>query len=485
MNLRPLARILGRLLLLLAAAEAVPLVVCLIYGEVAAAQAFLLTSVITAIAGLALAFVGRGAKGPRAELYRREGVIFVVAGWALASVFGALPFMFTGELPNFADALFESASGFTTTGSSVIPNVEVCGKGILFWRSFTQWLGGMGIVVLFVALLPEVVPGARFLYALEVPGPTSETLHPRVRDTALVLWKIYFGLTALSTVALLGTGLNLFDSLTHTFSALSTGGYSPRFASAGAYGAPAQIVLILFMTIGGANFSLYYEAARGRFRQVLRDPEARLYVAILAGTSLVITWDLAAAGIGDSLGRQLLDASFQVVSMMTTTGFATADFDTWPSLSRILLVTVMFVGGCAGSTSGSMKVMRMVIGLKAAFREVRLLVSPNVVEAVTVGGKAVPNPIVRSVSGFFILYLTAWALGAILLTIGNHSPLSAATASIATLGNVGPGLEEVGPTRSFAGFAAWQKLLMVLLMWVGRLEVYAIAALGMRRFWRP
>lgn len=485
MNLRPLARILGRLLLLLGAAEAIPLIVCLAYGESDAALAFLATSVVTAAAGLAFVVFGRGAKGPRGELYRREGVLFVVAGWVFASAFGALPYLLTGTLSSPVDALFESASGFTTTGASVLLDIEAAGRGILFWRSLTQWLGGMGIVVLFVALLPEVVPGARFLYALEVPGPTAEALTPRVRDTALVLWKIYFGLTAAQTVILLVCGLDLYDSLTHTFSTLSTGGFSPRAASAAAFGAPVQVVLIVFMVLSGASFSLYYEAARSGARRVLRDPELRLYLAILAATTALVTWDLHRANGDGGLARQLLDASFQVVSMMTTTGFASADYDTWPELSRMLLVAVMFVGGCAGSTSGSMKVMRMVIGLKAAFREVRLLVSPNVVEAVVVGGKAVPNPVVRSVTGFFILFLSVWAVGAILLTFGGNTPLTAASASIAALGNVGPGLEEVGPTRSFAHFADFQKLVLVLQMWVGRLEVYAIAALMMRRFWKP
>jgi trk system potassium uptake protein TrkH len=484
-NLRPLSRILGRLLLLLAAAEAIPLVVCLLYGERGAALSFFATSLITAGCGVGLALYGKGAKGPRGELYRREGVLFVVAGWVFASAFGALPYLLTGALDSPVDALFESASGFTTTGASVFTDIESQGRGLLFWRSLTQWLGGMGIVVLFVALLPEVVPGARFLYALEVPGPTAETLHPRVRDTALVLWKIYLGMTIAQTVFLLACRMDLYDALTHTFATLSTGGFSPRNASAAAFGPAVQVVLVLFMVLSGANFSLYYELARSGVGRVLRDPEFQLYLAILGGTTAFVAWDLHAAGIEQSVPARLLHAAFQVSSMATTTGFASADFDTWPAVSRVLLVAVMFIGGCAGSTSGSMKVMRMVIGLKAAFREVRLLFSPSAVEAVVVGGKAVPNPVVRAVTGFFILFLSTWAFGTILLAFGDHPPLTAATASIAALGNVGPGLEGVGPTRSFADFAAWQKLILVLQMWVGRLEVYAIAALAMRRFWRP
>jgi trk system potassium uptake protein TrkH len=469
------------LLLLLALAEALPAVCSLFYAEHSAVGAFLATSLLTGAFGLAAIWWGRG----EADLYRREGILIVVSGWVLASIFGALPYLWTGTLESPVDALFEAASGFTTTGASVLTDIEACGRGILFWRSFTQWLGGMGIIVLFVALLPEVVPGARFLFKLEVPGPTAETLHPRVRDTALVLWKIYLLFTVVESALLMIAGLDLYDALTHTFSTLSTGGFSPRGASIGAFdSAVVDLIIVLFMVLAGANFSLYFGMRRRGVGSLFRDPELRLYLGIIAAATLLVTWDLHASHPWGSLGGTLLDALFQVVSLMTTTGFATADFDAWPSLSRGLLLCLMFVGGCAGSTAGSMKVMRMVVGLKSAFREVRLLFSPSAVMSVFVGGKAVPDEVARTVGGFFILFLTSWGLGTLLLAASGLDLVTAGSASIANLGNVGPGLGAVGPVRNYAAFEPLQKLLLAALMWLGRLEVYAIAALCSRRFWR-
>ena len=479
MNLRPVFRILSRVLLVLALAEAVPAICCVFYGELADAGVFLVTSAITLVVGMAFGLGGRG----EGELYRREGILIVVGAWMLASLFGALPYLGTGALTSVVDALFEAASGFTTTGASVMTDIEGMGRGVLFWRSFTQWLGGMGIIVLFVALLPEIVAGARFLFKLEVPGPTAETLHPRVRDTAIVLWKIYVLFTVAETALLMATGLDLYDALTHTFSTLSTGGFSPRDASAAAFGAPAQIVMIVFMLLAGVNFSLFYALRRGQRDTVRRDPELRVYVLIVVVASLVVFVDLSLAGVG-AWGTNLIDSIFQVVSLVTTTGFATADFDRWPMLSRALLVALMFIGGSAGSTSGSMKVARMMMGLKYALREVRSVFAPNVVRGIFMGGSPVPESVVRSVSGFFILFMTTWGVAVVVLAVGGHDLVTAGTAAIAMLGNVGPGLEGVGPTQNFASFHAWEKLFFVFLMWVGRLEVYAVYAVLTVRFWR-
>ncbi|MEM9555115.1 MAG: TrkH family potassium uptake protein [Acidobacteriota bacterium] len=483
MNHRAVLRFLGRLLLVLAAAELLPVVCCLVYGETRAALAFVATAVATGLSGLALMLAGRGSDD---EMYRREGILIVVAGWALASLFGALPYLLTGVVTNPVDALFESASGFTTTGASILTDIESSGRGLLFWRCFTQWLGGMGIIVLFVALLPELGAGARYLYKLEVPGPTAETLHPRVHDTAAVLWRLYLLFTVAQTVLLMLVGLDLYDALTHTFSTLSTGGFSPRNASVAAFDSPAvDLVIIVFMVLAGVNFSLYYGLRkRGGIGAFFADRELRVYLGILGVVSLGITGNLLWNGDYQHAGRALLDTVFQVVSIVTTTGFATADFDLWSETSRLFLVALMFVGGCAGSTAGGMKIMRLVVALRAAGREIRQLFSPNTILRVAVAGKAVPNGVVSSVFGFFVLYLSAYAFGTLALVLGGQDLATAATASIATLGNIGPGLSAVGPTANFAFFADWQKLLMVLLMWLGRLEVYAIAALFTIAFWR-
>lgn len=482
MNLRSAFRFLGRLLVILAVAELFPVACCLWYDELWSALAFIGSGLLTGLLGAALMWMARGAKG---ELYRREGILIVVGGWLLASLFGALPYIASGALPNPVDALFESASGFTTTGASVLTDIESAGRGILFWRSFTQWLGGMGIIVLFVALLPEVGPGARFLYKLEVPGPTAETLHPKVHDTAAVLWTLYLGLSAAMIVLLLLAGLDLYDAMTHAFSTLSTGGFSPRNTSVAAFESPlVEVIIILFMILAGTNFSLFYSLQKYHGRKLLGDPEFRLYIALIAAFSLTIAVHLRLGGGYIHFGRALLDSTFQVASILTTTGFATADFNAWPNLSRMLLVLLMFVGGCAGSTAGGIKVMRYVIAFRAALREVRLIFSPSTVITIFVGGKKVPDVVVRSVAGFLILYLASWAFGTLLLTIGGLDLESSSTASIATLGNIGPGLGAVGPTANFAFFSDWQKLVMVLLMWLGRLEVYAIAALFTTAFWR-
>jgi len=480
-HLRPVLRVQGRLMLVLAAALLLPALVSLLYGETTAVLDFLAASGITAACGAAMAWAGRGSG---LDLYRREGILIVVGGWVLASVFGALPYLLTGALTSPVDALFEAASGFTTTGATTLTAIASQGRGILFWRSFTQWLGGMGIIVLFVALLPELGPGARFLYKLEVPGPTAEALRPRIHDTAAILWQIYLLFTVAETALLMLCGLDLYDALTHTFSTLSTGGFSPRNESVAAYGVPAHLVVIVFMILAGGNFSLYYGLRRRRGWNLLRDYEFRVYLAIVGAATAVVVINLVASGIYPAGGRVVVDALFQVASIVTTTGFATVNFETWPALSRMLLVALMFIGGCAGSTAGSIKVMRFVVGLKSGFREMRQNFSPNTVASVFVGGKAVPEAVVRSVTGFFILYMVSWGLGALVLTWDGNSLVTAATASIATLGNIGPGLEAVGPIENFAFFSHRDKLVMVLLMWLGRLEVYSIAALFSLRFWR-
>jgi len=481
LNPRPALRILGRLTLLLAATELAPVVCSFFFNEPEIRVSFLISALITAVFGGALIALGR--KGD--DIYRREGVLIVVGGWVLASAFGALPYLLGGTFSSPIDALFESASGFTTTGASVMTDIEAHTKTILFWRSFTQWLGGMGIIVLFVALLPELGPGARFLYKLEVPGPTAEALVPRIHHTAAVVWKLYLLISGLQALLLALAGMSIYDALTHTFSTMSTGGFSPWNRSVAAFESPLiEIIIIVFMILAGTNFSLFYGLRTRKGFNLFRDTEFRLYLAILGGVSLILTWDLLRLGTYSRVGRALLDASFQTVSLTTTTGFATANFDTWPVLSRMLLIGVMFVGGCAGSTAGSMKVMRMVIGLRSALREVRLIFSPNTVISVFVGGKPVPDQVVRSVAGFFILYLSIWGGGTILLSISGPDLVTCATASAATLGNIGPGLAAVGPTQNFAFFSGWDKALMVLLMWMGRLEIYSIAALFTYSFWR-
>jgi len=480
-NYRRVLSILGLVLYVLAAAQLVPLLLCLHPFDAAAARGFVVGSGASAL--IALAFRMRSTL--LGELYRREGVLIVVGAWLLASVVGAIPYVASGAIPSPVDALFESASGFTTTGASILTDVEVVPRAILFWRGFTQWLGGVGLVVIFVALLSELGPGARMLIQLEVPGPKTEILHARVRQTALALFKIYLALTVAQTLAMLALGASLFDALVHAFATISTGGFSSYNASVGHFDWPIQAVVTLFMLASGINFSLYYLLVRRRDAAALRDPELRAYLGIVAAVVLVSVVDVARSPENETgLARLVLDVAFSVASVITTTGFMTVDFDRWPESARWLLVALMFVGACAGSTAGGIKVVRVLVGWAAAMREVRLTFSPNAVVAVTVGHKPVPEESIRGVMALIALWFLAWIVGTACLTAGDVDLVTAATASIATLSNVGPGLGRVGPTTNYAFFGDGQTLVMVLLMWLGRLEFFAILALADRRFWR-
>lgn len=481
MNVRRVLSILGLVLYVLAAAQLVPLLWCLSPFDPRTAIGFLAGSGTSAV--LALAFRSRPSR--EGELYRRDGVLIVVGTWLLASLVSAIPYVVSGAIPSPVDALFESVSGFTTTGASILTDVEVVPRSILFWRGFTQWLGGVGLVVIFVALLSELGPGARMLIQLEVPGPKTEILHARVQQTASALFRIYLALTVAQTLLMIVLGTSPFDALVHTFATISTGGFSTYNASIGHFDWPIHLVVTLFMLASGLNFSLYYLLLRRRDLGVFRDVEFRGYLAIVAFTVLVVTIDrMLGPGLETGFLRGVLDAAFAVASIITTTGFMTVDFDRWPELSRWLLVALMFIGGCAGSTAGGPKVIRVLVAWSAVIREVRLTFSPNSVVAVMVGRKPVPEDSIRAVMALIYLWIVAWIVGTALLAVGDVDLVTASTAAITTLSNVGPGLGRVGPTTNFAFFADWQTLVMVLLMWLGRLEFFAVLALADPRFWR-
>lgn len=480
MNVRRVIRMLGRVLLVLAVAQLAPLPWCLLPFESDAARGLLAGSAACAALGLAFSFLGHD----RGELYRREGVLVVVGAWLLASLGGAVPYVVSGAIPNPIDALFESSSGFTTTGASILLDIEAVPAAILLWRSMTQWLGGIGIVVLFVALLSELGPGARFLFKLEVPGPKAEILHAGVHHTAVALFRIYLVITSVQVGLMMLLGTSLFDALTHAFATVSTGGFSPYSDSVAHFGPAIQFLILCFMLIAGVNFSLYQTLATRRDATAFRDAELRVYLVIFAIATSIVAFDVWFVGQIEGPGRALLDAGFQIASVMTTTGFATADFDRWPGLSQIVLVGLMFIGGCAGSTAGGIKIIRLMIGLKVALREIHLTFSPNSVVAIVAGDQIVPEESSRSVVALALLWIFGWGAGTVLLGIGGHDLVTASTAALATVSNIGPGLARVGPIENFAFFAGWQKLVMVVLMWLGRLEFFALLALFLPRFWR-
>jgi len=485
-------------------------------GEAAAAMPLLITVVAGLILALALRWIGRGCND---FLGRREALLLVALSWLGGAALSALPYWLwatawassflgstdtvvtsavqTHPFSSFVSCYFEAMSGLTTTGATVLSDIESLPRGLLLWRSLTHWLGGLGIVVLFVAVLPSLGVGGKKLFQVEAPGPTSQGVRPRIRETARMLWLIYLGLTAAEIVALRVLGMDWFDAVCHTFATLATGGFSTRNASAGAYDSVAiDVTIIFFMVLAGANFGIYYQLIRRRFRSVWKDPELRLYLGILTVASVIVVVSLLNTSIvsttGDvhepSVGQALRYGVFQVVSIQTTTGFCTADFEHWGFVAKAVLIALMFVGASAGSTGGGIKVIRCLIAVKVMLAEVERVFRPNVVRTVKVGRMPV-EPEMRLatlvyVLGVLVLFLTGAIILMVLEPSGQITFTTAATASAATLNNVGPGLDLVGALENYGWFSAPSKIVLSILMVLGRLEVYAIFVLFMPRFWR-
>jgi trk system potassium uptake protein TrkH len=419
------------------------------------------------------------------DIRPREGFLVVSVAWLVMAGLGALPFVLTGAL-GFIDAYFEAMSGFTTTGATVIAHVEGLPKALLLWRAFTQWLGGMGIIVLAVALLPKLGVGGSQLMDAEAPGPQLERLTPRIRETARLLWGIYVGLTALDVLLLVFVGgMGWFDAVAHAFTTLSTGGFSTRDAGFTSFSAAAQWVTIVFMIFGGLNFAVLYRAvAHRRWRALISDTETRFYGGLLLGATLFI---LLSLGVG---AENLRHSAFQAVSIMTTTGYASADFESWPPAAKMILLVLMFFGGCAGSTAGSIKVIRTWLVFRFIVRETRNVIHPQAVLPIRVSGRVVSEPIVRAVAIFAILYVTVFAFGSVVLLWDVTRAglpmgiIEAASAVAATLGNVGPGFGLVGPMSTYAQLPETSKVLLVFLMWAGRLELFPVIVLFVRSYWK-
>jgi trk system potassium uptake protein TrkH len=469
MNYRGVLFLLGRVLLALAVALAVPAILAFALGDPDATR-YVIAAGVTFAMGISLERVFRQRDDFR--FGRREAFLLVSCAWVTASIVGAMPYVLVKGPAFFVDALFESASGFTTTGASILQDLETESQALLLWRSLTQWLGGMGIIVLGIAILPRLAVGGMQLLGAEAPGPTTEKLTPRIAQTAKALWGIYVLLTAVEAVALFALGMTPLEATNHALATMATGGFSTSSASVGGYSAAIQVVITLFMVLAGVNFALHFQALRGKPFVAARDPEFRFYLWILTGATLLLTLDLVRAGRG--FGTALRLAAFQSTSIVTTTGFATDDFDLWPSFSRALLFTLMFIGGCAGSTGGSVKVVRVLIVGKRVLKDLKQMVQPRAVLPVRVGTRAIPEDVVASVMTFVILFLIIYAAGGLLLGYMGLDLVTAFSASAACLGNIGPGFGLVGPSQTFT-FLPWTaKLLLVGLMLVGRLELYTM-----------
>ena len=417
------------------------------------------------------------------KIYAREGFVIVSLSWILMSLFGALPFVISGAIPSFVDALFETVSGFTTTGASILNNIEVLPKSILFWRSFTHWIGGMGVIVFVLAILPQKEMQSMHILRAEVPGPTVGKLVSKATVTARILYIIYTVFTVAEIVALLCCKMPLYDSVTTAFATAGTGGFSVRNASIAAYGnLGAEVVISIFMLLFGINFNLFYLFLIKQFKRVFKSEELWTYLAVIGVSIILIA--LNVYPMVESIGTALRQAGFQVISIITTTGFVTADFGQWPAMAQMILVALMFLGACAGSTGGGLKVGRMIILVKAAFRELRRAINPNRVKAIKLDGAVIEKDVVPTTSTYFIIYMLIIGISSLLLTIDNFDFTTTLTAVITCINNVGPGLAGVGPVENFADFSNFSKLVLSANMLIGRLEVFPIIILFMRSTWK-
>lgn len=476
MNYRVISYILGWVLGLEALFLTVSAAVGGLYGE-RTALSFLYAALICAALGIPAVV----RKPRRMTFFMKEGFVTVALCWIVFSIFGALPFIFSGEIPHFTDALFETVSGFTTTGASVVPDVEALSHCTLFWRSFTHWIGGMGVLVFLLAILPMAGGSQMYLMQAESPGPSVGKLVPKTRHTALILYSLYILLSIAEFIFLLCGGMSAFDAVNTTFATAGTGGFGIRNSSMTDFSPYIQWVVAVFMMLFGINFNLYFLVLVGRGRQALKSEELRTYLGVIAAATLLIVLNTRTAGV--RLGDTVRHAFFQVSSIITTTGFATCDFDLWPSLSKCVLVLLMLIGACAGSTGGGIKISRVLILIKRAGEELHKFIFPNSVTKIRLEKKILDREVIHTTSAFLIVYVFIFAVSTLLVSAEGHDLETCFTAVAATFNNIGPGLSIVGPTRNFGFFSDFTKYVLIFDMLAGRLELFPMLILFSPRTW--
>ncbi len=481
MRWRYILNVVGILILFFGLTMIFPLLVGLYYKDQSVIP-ILKSMGITIISGLLVHLYFRRAKAE--FISQREGIAIVAVSWTAVGLFGALPFYLGGEFSVFVDAFFESVSGFTTTGASVLTNVEAVSKGLLFWRSFIQWLGGMGIIVLSIAILPFLGVGGMQLFKAEVPSPVPDKLKPRIRDTAMMLWKVYALFSAVEVILLLIGGMDFYEALCHTFTTMPTGGFSTKNASIAHFNSVYfDVVIIVFMLLAGINFSLHYQMLRGKPLAFWRDTECRFFLGFVLLLIIIVSFNIYGP-IYEKIGQALRFGTFQVVSIITTTGYATADYEKWPAMSQLILLFCMFIGASAGSTGGGMKCVRVLLCFKFCYKELFALIHPRAVKQIKIGGKSVSDDIMRSILGFLALYMSIFAFCAILLAGMGVDFVTSFGAVAATIGNIGPGFGLVGPVENYAQIPYLGKWLLIWCMLLGRLEIYTVIILLVPEFWR-
>ena len=473
MNKRMITYILGILLLVESGLMVLPTIVAYMYNE-KAIFSFLITIGILLVCGFILSLK----KPENKTIYSRDGFFIVSLGWIVLSLFGALPFRISGQIPNYIDALFETVSGFTTTGASILTNVEALSKSLLFWRSFTHWIGGMGVLVFIMAVIPLARGGGNlYLMRAESPGPDVGKLVPKSNSTARILYGIYLGMTILEIILLRIGGMPLFDSITLSFGTAGTGGFGILNTSIGSYNTFCQAVITVFMIMFGVNFNMYFFLLCGRIRDVFKNEELRTYLGIMFSSIIIIAINIR--NLSESVFAAFHTSAFQVASVMTTTGYSTTDFNQWPELSRAIMLIVMCIGGCAGSTGGGFKVSRVLILLKSAKKELKKLSHPRSVNVITLDGKRVNDEVLHGTTVYFTIYIIIMISSFLLVSADKMDITTNMTAVIATLNNIGPGLGKVGPAGNFSEYNLFSKIIFIMNMLFGRLELFPMILMFM------
>ena len=482
-NYKSVLRLLGYIFLLLAFLMLFPTLLSVIYNEKEAQKAFIKTLLSMLVTSLAM-LIPLSRKKQELKIGPKESYLFVTLVWILISLYGAIPLYLCKSYPTFAGCYFETMSGFTTTGATALDNIESNARSILFWRNMTNWIGGMGIVVLFVAVLPAFGAKGTALFGAESVGPTKDKLTPKIRHTALALWLIYLGLSIMQTVLLMLGGLDWFNAVTVTFGTMGAAGYSPTNYSIQSYHSKyVEWVCIVFMFLSGANFALYFKLLRGQVKKVVKDGELRVYFSIVLTCSLFIALNLFIK-TGESISESIRDGLFHVISYITTTGFYTKDVALWPVFSQLILFLVSFIGGCAGSAGGGVKVIRIATIFKVGKASIKKRLHPNAVTTIKIGEDTLSESVVESICGFIGLYFITYFIGACIVSLSGVDALTCLSSTILTLGNIGLGIGGIGTSFSFSIYPDWTLWVFSFLMLVGRLELFTVYALFSRDFWQ-
>ncbi|MEG0918987.1 MAG: TrkH family potassium uptake protein [Anaerovoracaceae bacterium] len=483
LNSREIIRIIGVIFQVMGAALTLPLAVGFIYHEIPSIQAFAVVLLPSILIGGIIRQIAPPSNKP---LKVRDGVLIVSISWIIAAIIGSIPFILSGAIPNPIDAIFETCSGFSTTGASILSDIESLPKSILFWRSFTHWLGGMGILVFAVALLPTLGISGQMIVMAETPGPELSKLTPRISDTARQLYIMYFSFTIIETILLMLGGMNFYDALTHTFSTVGTGGFSTYNNSIAHFdSAYIEGVITVFMLLSGVNFNLYFILLRNGFKAFIKDGELKFYLCIVALTMVLITIGLVGSGNISDPFEAFRYASFQQASIITTTGFMSYDYALWPTFCQMILFLLFFVGGCSSSTGGGIKVIRVLVVFKLIKRSVALRLHPNAVVNVKINNNVLPRATVANVSNFIFLYLGILLFGGFIISLDGYNMITSLSATASCLGNIGPGFDAIGPTVNYSIFSDLTKSMLSLLMIAGRLELFTLFMLFAPRFWNP